>query len=294
MKHTPHHTHHVHILMNGHNPEHKHHNYASGGTPNAKPCDILMRQHHYNGGLSGALEAARAVKAAPRYARGGHVDHESHGGSTHRKRRFAGGISNLPPDYSHGGDVADKYGAKVGHQHPEQSPFSRTMKKGGKCYADGGEAKEYGAKPVTGQLRRGGRAKYHYNEGEHVKEGSPVQDNSVRSEKRHGGRTKRQHHYWGQDFFGRIPLIGNIANSIAHTVGTLDPHQYGGAEYKADTAGKKAADIISTLGGVLPMAVLKSGGRAHKKHRYHHAEGGAGKVRKGMMDRSGHMIHHEI
>lgn len=303
-------SHHVHILMNGHNPEHRHHkrhNNASGGTPNAKPCDILMRQHHYKGGISAtvmpfakgqSIRLGESVRTAPmeamqkRYAKGGHVDQESHGGSTYRKRHYSGGISNLPPDYSHGGDVSDRYGSKVGYERPKQSPFARTMKKGGNCYADGGEAKEYGAKPVTGQLRRGGRA--NYSEGEQVKSGSPVQDNSVRSEKKNGGRTKRQHHYWGQDFIGRIPLIGNIANSIAHTVGTLDPHMYGGREYKADTPGKKAADVISTLGGIIPAAALKAGGRTHRKHRYHHAEGGAGKVRKGMMDKSGHMIHHKI
>jgi hypothetical protein len=294
MKHTPH-SHHVHILMNGHNPEHQRHKNVSRETSNVKPCDILMRQHHYNGGVSAAVMPYSKGGEARRYAKGGHVDHESHGGSTYRKRHYAGGISNIPPDYAEGGDVADKYESKVGYRRPEQSPFSRTMKKGGYCYADGGETKrEYGEKPVTGQLRRGGRAKHYYYEGESVKEGSPVQDNSVRSEKRNGGRTKRQHHYWGQDVIGRIPLIGHLANSIAHTVGTLDPHQYGGAEYKADTPGKKAADIISTVGGVLPMAVLKSGGRATRKYRYHHAEGGAGKVRKGMMDESGHMIYHQI
>jgi len=309
MKHT---SSYVHILMSGHNPEHqkhKHNHNISHETHTTKPCDILMRQHHYNGGLSaavmpyshgGSAEKNFTKELNPhktrKFSNGGHVDNQSRYAKPYRERHYAGGISNAVPNFSKGGDVNDKYESKVGYEKPSQSPYARTMNKGGKCYAEGGETKkEYGNKPVTGQLRRGGRAKYHSYD-DRIMEGHPVSDNSVRSEKSSCGRTKRQHHYWGQDFIGRLPLIGNIANSIAHTVGTLDPHQYGGAKYKADSTGKKVADVAATIGNLVPMAAsfLKKGGSAHKKHRYHHAMGGSGKVRKGMMTNSGRTIHSDI
>lgn len=237
--------------------------------------------------------------------------------SGHRQHHFAGGISNTPPHFSKGGKAHKRFA------------------KGGHCYSDGGSTDEgntdtYGGeKPLTGQLRRGGRAKsrQHHYLGEKVighmpllnqvakgiserrqkrrdamagapaasaapVAGAPVADNSVRQAQKRGGRTKRSHHYWGQNFFGRLPLVGQLANGIAHSVGTLSPNKYGGSEYVANTPGKKVADVASTLGGVLP-ALLKKGGRAHRKHRHHHAAGGAGKVRKGMMTPSGHMMHSE-
>jgi hypothetical protein len=236
--------------------------------------------------------------------------------SEHREHHFAGGISNAPPHFSKGGKT---------HKH-------KRFAKGGHCYSDGGSTEDTntygGEKPLTGQLRKGGRARsrQHHYLGEKVLSqlplvnqfakgiaarrqrrreamagpsapmpdkgapaaGAPVADNSVREEHKRGGRTKRSHHYWGQNFIGRLPLVGQLANGIAHSVGTLSPNKYGGSEYVANTPGKKVADVASTLGGVLP-ALLHKGGSAHRKHRKHHAAGGAGKVRKGMMTESGHM-----
>ena len=115
------------------------------------------------------------------------------------------------------------------------------------------------------------------------------------SEKHRSRRSQpRQHHYWGQEVIGRLPLVGHIANSIAHTVGTLDPEKYGGSHYSAKSGGEKAADILSTLGNVGVPMMLKKGGKAyHMHHLRHHkkmAAGGAGKVRKGMMTEEGHEI----
>lgn len=231
-------SHHANILMSGHNPErHSSNKNNSHRTHNSKPSDILMRQHHYSGGIS---------NKAPHYSEGGEA---RRGG---RQHRYSGGISSTPPHYAEGGEP-----------HNIRSFMQKTKRfaKGGHAYAEGGETeKEYGEKPLTGQLRRGGRA-HHY-------EGEPVQDNSVRQEQKRGGRSKRSHHYWGQDVIGRLPLVGSIANSIAGTAGTLDPQQYGGSEYVADTPGRKVADVASTVGNLLPLAFLKKGGRAHRKHHY--------------------------
>lgn len=351
-------SHHANVLMNGHNPEHSHHeNKSHRGTSNvhhhmkddhhsshhgssAKPCDILMRQHHFSGGITNtAPHYAKGGKAhrTRRYAEGGHVDEESHGGSPRSHHAMGGqalgggmnngdilqaqrnrgaemlkNLHNIVPSrgfvanarlqnvpqgpfarskggscYAEGGEVEHK--SKGGRTHHRRSrhaeggePMNKLQsrlneikeyypnkyKKGGHCYAEGGEAKEYGEKPLEGQLRKGGRAK------------------------------GRQHHYWGQSVIGRLPLIGGIANSIANTAGTLDPHKYGGAEYVAKSKGQKAADIFSTIGNLGANIALSKGGAkkskgggVHHKYRHHHAEGGAGKVRKGMMTESGRMIH---
>jgi hypothetical protein len=237
--------------MSGHNSEHSHvHKHNSSGSHSSKPCDVLMRQHHFSGGISNlAPRYSHGGKACHggRFSKGGYVEHEKHGGRTMKRRH----------------------------------------------HAEGGGENEYGEKPLTGQLRRGGRARH--------AEGMEVQDNSVRQEQKRGGRSKRSHHYWGQDVIGRLPLIGGLANSISNTVGTLDDDQYGGANYVADTPGRKAADIISTIGGLGTNLLMShgggkgSGGGAPAKKRggrIHRAAGGAGKVRKGMMTESGKMIHH--
>lgn len=293
--------------MSGHNPEHHHEKKSHRGTSNVhhhmkhegshghnishetkntKPCDILMREHHYSGGISGTPpHFSKGGKASRqhRFAEGGHVDHESRGG---RPRRH----------HADGGDIQEKRLSElpnIGSKGMYRGDQERIYRKGGHCYAEGGETKDYGEKPLTGQLHKGGRARHHHYEGE------PVADNSVREEKRRGGRTKRQHHYWGQNVIGRFPLVGGIANSIANTMGTLDPHKYGGAEYSAHTKGQKAADILSTIGNLgsnifLSKGSKKSkGGGVHHKYRKHHAAGGAGKVRKGMMTESGRMIHYD-
>lgn len=328
-------SHHVHIIMSGHNPEHHHHSKGhhrgtsnvrhhmkhagdhnvSHETRNVKPCDILMRQHHFHGGISSAPPTfSRGGKAhkSHRYATGGHVDHESTGGMAHhhhhRRRRHhdIGGnvdFGNFLKNAKTYRNPMDNLGARLNQVKSQyygkplgMEPSIQTMyrKRGGStkkhCYADGGETKEYGEKPLTGQLRRGGRARHHHAEGEHVEE------------KRHGGRARgRQHHYWGQNVIGRLPLVGGIANSIANTAGTLDPHKYGGAEYTARTKGQKAADIFSTIGNLGANIALskgaakkRRGGGVHHKYRHHHAAGGAGKIRKGMMTESGHMIHQDI
>lgn len=178
---------------------------------------------------------------------------------------------------------------------------------GGTNYSPKSKWESLGNIALTGHMKKGGRTKRkHHFAGEGVDEmqpkaGAPVGDNSVRQEQKKGGRSKRQGHYWGQDFFGRLPLIGGIANSIANTAGTLDKDQYGGSDYVADTGGRKAADILATLGNFGANTALsayggkkKKGGTVHhEKHRSHRAEGGVGKVRKGMMTKSGRMIHTE-
>ena len=70
-----------------------------------------------------------------------------------REHHFAGGISNKAPRFA----------------------------KGGHCYAEGGEAdKEYGEKPLTGQLRRGGSARRkHLFAGDGVEVGAFNNDGEV-------------------------------------------------------------------------------------------------------------------
>ena len=133
---------HIHILMNGHNPEHNHKCHGGGITnvhQGMKPENHLMRSGHFNGGIT---------KAGPVYSKGGKVHHH---------KKFA---------------------------------------KGGHCYAEGGEAdKEYGEKPLTGQLRR-------------------------------GGRTKRSHHYWGQDVIDSLPQMR--AKHYAGGPSTIPTYSEGG------------------------------------------------------------------
>lgn len=338
---------HANVLMSGHNPEHhnhqhkshrgtsnvqhhmkKHNSHVSHETHSAKPCDILMREHHYSGGITNAAPHYSHGGKAHRkrkYAEGGHIDHKADGGpmgmalpqhhfdwasvtkSMGGRRPLGGGI-----DYKNHGMPMQGF-SKGGHCYSEGGDIKTPVCGKGRHYAEGGEAKEYGEKPLTGQLRKGGRARHrhHHAEGESVSEeyhgkggksrhyeGEPVGDNSVRQEQSKGGKTKRRGHYWGQNFIGRLPMIGGLANSIANTVGTLDPHKYGGSEYVAKTGGQKAADIFSTIGNLGANVALskksKGGGVHHHKHRQHHAAGGAGKVRKGMMTESGHMIHSDI
>ncbi len=306
---------HIHVLMSGHNSEHHHGHKSHRGTSNVhhhmkhegshghnishekkhtKPCDILMREHHYNGGISGTpphFSKGGKAHRGRKFAEGGHVDHESKGGRPLRRHADGGDINEQPMIGSRGMFRGPNMNLmNYGETKSRNIGYPR-RKKGGSCYAEGGETqKEYGEKPLTGQLHKGGRAKHR----DHHYEGEPVSDNSVREEKRKGGRAKRQHHYWGQNVIGRLPLVGGLANTIANTAGTLDPHKYGGAEYVAKKKGQKAADILSTIGNLgATVALLKKGGGVHHKHRHHHAAGGAGKVRKGMMTESGRMIHYD-
>lgn len=375
-------SHHASVLMSGHNPEHSHQGSSShrgtsnvhhhmknseGNHSNSKPCDILMRQHHFHGGIaSDAPHYAKGGKAhrRSRHANGGPIGpmgiiagragFNGGMGTNHlggipiseqpefknRRASMIRALSQGPKGpqgpqgpfpnsyraykdggscYSEGGDVEHlwellhaKGGRTRSHRkhHAEGGEaidhlqnrlnqvksqyYGKPYKNGGECYAEGGETKDYGEKPLTGQLRKGGRAmhrKHHY-EGEAV-EGDPVADNSVRQEQKKGGRSKRQHHYWGQNVIGRLPLIGGIANSIANTAGTLSPNKYGGSEYVAKTKGQKAADIFSTIGNLGANIALSKGGAKKRKGGSvnHHAAGGAAKVRKGMMTESGRMIH---
>lgn len=309
---------HVQMLMRGH------------GSSSQSPAQHLMRQHHFGGGIS---------STPPRFAEGG---------EPRKEKRFAKGGHC----YADGGETEKDYGekpltgqlrkggrAKRQHHYWGQEVIGRlpmvgglakgiarrvgTMdenKFGGRKYS-ASSPWESGLNAITtGHLRKGGRAKHrgHHFAGEGVEgmgsqpgqpqAGAPVGDNSVRQAQKKGGRSKRSHHYWGQDFFGRIPLIGGAISSIANTIDpdSIDPDQYGGYNYTADTAGRKVADIASTLGGLIPTFMAakgggkgasaaipkkRRGGGVHHKHRQHHAEGGAGKVRKGMMTESGHMIH---
>jgi len=167
--------------------------------------------------------------------------------------------------YAEGGHV-DHEEEKMEREHHYAGGISnqgQNFRKGGKTsrnrrhHAEGGREEQYsGEKPLEGGLRRGGRAK------------------------------PRQHHYWGQEIIGRIPLIGGIANSIAHAAGTLDENKYGGANYKPQNDAEKAANVISTIANVGLPLLLKKGGSAYQRM----AAGGAGKVRKGMMTPDGHEI----
>lgn len=261
-------SHHANVLMGGHNPEHNsHHKHRSGAT-HGKPCDILMRQHHYNGGITNTpphfSEGGEArqrhynggiTNKAPRYATGGHVDHEKRGGRPRRHRADGGDMYPSQIRSMSNGIYARK----------KRFPSNAKIVPGYGEYAEGGSPeKEYGEKPLTGQLCRGGRAN-HY-------EGEPVRDNSVRQEQKRGGRSKRKGHYWGQDVIGRLPLVGGIANTIANTAGTLDDDKYGGANYVADTTGRKVADVASTVGNLLPLAFLKKGGKVHRRQRHYEGE----------------------
>lgn len=109
---------HVHKLMGGH--------HTNSGR---SPADILMRSHHFAGGMSGSTghwkEGGEPTKKAcngGRYARGGHVHH--------RKHRDDGGPTNLNDTMA------------------MQSTAS-------------------GEKPLTGSLKHGGRAHGHHKREHH-------------------------------------------------------------------------------------------------------------------------------
>lgn len=326
MSHKPKSTH-CHILMSGHNPEHRHHSSHSrgGAAHHAKPCDVLMRERHYSGGMANPSHYAeggvpevrsfsRKLDMTKRFAKGGHCYSRggeaeySEGGET--KRDY--GEKPLTGQLRRGGKAHHEHKKKRQHHYWGQEVIGRiplfgdmandiartagtleSKKFGGDEYAPKSKMESIANGALTGHLKKGGRA--------HHREGEPVADNSVRQEHKRGGKSKRQHHYWGQDFFGRLPLVGGLANTIANTAGTLDPNQYGGSEYVADTSGRKAADIASTIGNFgTNLALSAYGGKKakggkvhHRKHRQHHAAGGAGKVRKGMMTEDGRMKHYD-
>lgn len=207
------------------------------------------------------------------------------------------------------GDLATKISGTVGTLEPD--------KFGGSEYVAKSPAEKMLNVATTGHMKKGGLAKkrQHHWRGDEVgprknmmhalwtgapslpKAGAPVGDNSVRAEHKRGGSAKkRQHHYWGQDLIGRLPIVGGLANTIAGHAGTLDNDQYGGANYVADTPGRKAADVISHLGDFGANLALNYAGvkRSRGGKVNHHAAGGAAKVRRGMMTNSGHMIHHKV
>jgi len=85
-----------------------------------------------------------------------------------------------------------------------------------------------------------------------------------------GGRTKRQHHYWGQDFFGRIPGIGNLAASASKNAGTFDQSQYGGNIYN-----QKQAEAKQDLRNKMGIAYNAVGNKLFPKQQQPQPQAGA-------------------
>jgi len=272
-------THHAHILMYGSRKSH-----ADGGvtlgnmasnTPHYKRGG---RSRHAEGDMVGTnpITGQKSPDVIER-RRGGRACHAEgdtvavpyrHGGKTHRRHRADGDEVETMPKMR-GGRACHNWGDFV---HDVRNIGSKI----------GNFAQNAGNKIVSGAKKFGNDVAdpFYHAEGD-----------TVATPYRHGGKTHRMHH----DDGGAAALLshGGKTHRRRHAEGdTTQMMRRGGLKKKSREHhgfGETVGNIASTLLPLLPL-LLKEGGSTDTDGAAKLAAGGAGKVRKGMLSRSGKPI----